>query len=42
MDILKATCFQLQIIAAFALPCSALNPSVYFCLQHCSSNFIHE
>lgn len=29
MDILKATCFQLQIIATFGLQWSAINPSAY-------------
>lgn len=30
MDTLKATCFQLQIIATFGLQWSALNPSADF------------
>lgn len=30
MDTLKATCFQLQIIAMFGLQWSAINPSAYF------------
>lgn len=40
MDTLKATCFQLQIIAAFGLQWSALNPSDHFFFpQHSSSHF---